>query len=69
VALALHAGVLHPFDTEYRWDGRNRTDLRATLAYDTGDWRLQTGWQTLVHGANNGLPRARALFAGASLRF
>jgi uncharacterized protein (TIGR02001 family) len=69
VALALHAGVLHPFDAEYRWDDRDRTDLRATLAYDTGDWRLQAGWQTLLRGAVNGLPRARALFAGANLRF
>jgi uncharacterized protein (TIGR02001 family) len=69
VALALHAGVLHPFDADYRWADRDRTDLRATLAYDTGDWRLQAGWQTLVHGSGNGLPRARALFAGASLRF
>jgi uncharacterized protein (TIGR02001 family) len=69
VALALHAGLLHPLDTDYHWSERDRADLRATLAYDTGDWRLQAGVQTLVHGAGNGLPRARALFAGASLRF
>jgi uncharacterized protein (TIGR02001 family) len=69
VALALHAGVLHPLDAEYRWGAGDRVDLRATLAYDTGDWRLQAGWQALAHGAVNGLPRARALFAGASLRF
>ena len=69
VALALHAGLLHPFGTDYHWGDEDRADLRATLAYDTGDWRLQAGWQTLVHGAGNGLPRARALFAGASLRF
>jgi uncharacterized protein (TIGR02001 family) len=69
VALALHAGLLHPLDTDYHWGDQDRADLRATLAYDTGDWRLQAGWQTLVHGAGNGLPRARALFAGASLRF
>jgi uncharacterized protein (TIGR02001 family) len=68
-ALALHAGLLHPLDTDYHWSDRDRADLRATLAYDTGDWRLQAGWQALVHGAGNGLPRARALFAGASLRF
>ena len=69
VALALHAGMLHPLDTDYHWGDQDRTDLRATLAYDTGDWRLQAGVQTLVLGAGNGLPRARALFAGASLRF
>jgi uncharacterized protein (TIGR02001 family) len=69
VALALHAGLLHPLDTDYHWSDRDRADLRATLAYDTGDWRLQAGVQTLVHGSGNGLPRARALFAGASLRF
>ena len=69
VALALHAGLLHPFGTDYHWGDEDRADLRATLAYDTGDWRLQAGWQTLVHGSGNGLPRARALFAGASLRF
>jgi uncharacterized protein (TIGR02001 family) len=69
VALALHAGLLHPLDTDYHWGDEDRADLRATLAYDTGDWRLQAGVQTLVHGAGNGLPRARALFAGASLRF
>jgi uncharacterized protein (TIGR02001 family) len=69
VALALHAGLLHPFGTDYHWGDEDRADLRATLAYDTGDWRLQAGWQTLVHGPGNGLPRARALFAGASLRF
>jgi uncharacterized protein (TIGR02001 family) len=69
VTLALHAGLLHPFDSDYRRDDRDRTDLRATLAYDTGDWRLQGGWQTLLHGSGYGLPRARGLFAGASLRF
>jgi uncharacterized protein (TIGR02001 family) len=69
VALALHAGLLHPFGTDYHWGDEDRADLRATLAWDTGDWRLQAGWQTLVHGAGIGLPRARALFAGASLRF
>jgi uncharacterized protein (TIGR02001 family) len=69
VALALHAGLLHPLDTNYHWGDEDRADLRATLAYDKGDWRLQAGVQTLVHGAGNGLPRARALFAGASLRF
>ena len=69
VALALHAGLLHPLDTDYRWSDRDRADLRATLAYDTGDWRLQAGVQTLVHAGGEGLPRARALFAGASLRF
>ena len=69
VALALHAGLLHPLDTDYRWSDRDRADLRATLAYDTGDWRLQAGVQTLVHSGGTGLPRSRALFAGASLRF
>jgi uncharacterized protein (TIGR02001 family) len=69
VALALHAGLLHPLDTDYHWSDRDRTDLRATLAYDTGDWRLQAGVQTLAHASGSGLPRARALFAGASLRF
>lgn len=69
VALALHAGLLHPLDSDYHWSDRDRADLRATLAYDTGDWRLQAGVQTLVHAGGEGLPRARALFAGASLRF
>jgi uncharacterized protein (TIGR02001 family) len=69
LALALHAGLLHPFGTDYRRDDRDSADLRATLAYDTDDWRLQAGWQTLVHGSGNGFPRARALVAGASLHF
>ncbi len=68
VALALHAGVLHPLDGDYRWGDGDRADMRATLAYDTGDWRLQAGLQA-VHGSANGFSRARALFAGANLRF
>jgi uncharacterized protein (TIGR02001 family) len=71
LALALHAGALHPFGSDYRRDDRDRdrADLRATLAYDTGDWRLQAGWQTLVRGSGSSFPRARALVAGASLHF
>lgn len=68
VALALHAGVLHPFNTSYR-DDRDRGDLRSTVAYDTAEWRLQAGWQGLVHASGYDVPRARALVASASLRF
>jgi uncharacterized protein (TIGR02001 family) len=68
LALALHAGLLHPL-SGYRRDDRDRTDLRAALAYDTGDWRLQAGWQTLIHPPGYDLRRARAFVASASLRF
>ncbi|WP_075794830.1 TorF family putative porin [Massilia putida] len=69
LALALHAGLLHPFSTDYHQAPRDRADLRATLAYDKDDWRLQAGWQTLVHGSDSGFPRARALVASVSRRF
>lgn len=69
VTLALHAGLLHPFGTGYRSEARDRADLRATLAWNVGDWRLQAGLQTLVHASGSDVPRARALVAGASLRF
>ena len=68
VSLALHAGLLRTFGTYYR-EARDRTDLRATLAFDTGDWRLQAGWQTLVNAADTEIPRARALVASISRRF
>jgi uncharacterized protein (TIGR02001 family) len=68
VSLALHGGILHPFG-DYRRSGHDRVDLRAALAYDTADWRLQAGWQTLMHASDYERPRARALFASASLRF
>jgi uncharacterized protein (TIGR02001 family) len=71
LALALHAGLLHPFGNNYRHDDRDRdrADLRATLAYDLGDWRLQAGWQTLVHASGSDIPRARALVASVSWRY
>jgi len=68
VSLALHAGLLRMFGTSYH-EARDRTDLRATLAFDTGDWRLQAGWQTLVNAADYEIPRARALVASISRRF
>ncbi|MCS0582282.1 TorF family putative porin [Massilia pinisoli] len=68
ISLALHGGILHPF-ADYRRSGHDRADLRAALAYDTADWRLQAGWQTLMHPSDYERPRARALFASASLRF
>jgi hypothetical protein len=71
VSLALHAGLLHTFDATdyYHRDERDRADLRATLAYDAGDWRLQAGWQALARASATDIPRARALVASASLRF
>jgi hypothetical protein len=33
------------------------------------DWRLQAGWQTLIHGSGSGFPRARALVASVSWRY
>lgn len=68
VSLALHAGVLRTFGHYYR-ESRDRADLRATLAFDTGDWRLQAGWQTLVNASDTEIPRARALVASISRRF
>jgi hypothetical protein len=68
VSLALHAGLLRTFGTYYH-EARDRTDLRATLAFDTGDWRLQAGWQTLMNAADTRIPRARALVASISRRF
>jgi len=68
VSLALHAGLLRTFGTYYH-EARDRTDLRATLAFDTGDWRLQAGWQTLVNAADTEIPQARALVASISRRF
>jgi uncharacterized protein (TIGR02001 family) len=70
VSLALHAGMLRSFGgADYYREASDRTDLRATLAYDAGDWRLQAGWQTLVNASHTDIPRARALVASASLRF
>jgi uncharacterized protein (TIGR02001 family) len=72
VSLALHAGLLHMFGGAgyaYYREGSDRTDLRATLAYDAGDWRLQAGWQALVNASGTDIPRARAFVASASLRF
>jgi uncharacterized protein (TIGR02001 family) len=69
LALALHAGQLHPFGTDYHRNDGDRTDLRATLAYDAGDWRLQAGWQALIHASGSDIPRARALVASVSLRY
>jgi len=66
--LALHGGVLHGFDVHHG-EARNRADLRAAVAVDLDAWRVQAGVQALVHGAGSDLPRARAAFAGASLRF
>ena len=66
--LALHGGVQHGFDV-HRGEARNRADLRAAYAIDLDAWRVQAGVQALVHGAGSDLPRARAVFAGASLRF
>jgi len=68
VSLALHGGVLHGFDVHHG-ESRNRADLRAAVAVDLDIWRVQAGVQALVHGAGSDLPRARAVFAGASLRF
>jgi uncharacterized protein (TIGR02001 family) len=70
VSLALHAGLLRTFGGggHYRYE-RDRADLRATLAFDTGDWRLQAGLQTLVNAADTEIPRARALVASISRRF
>ena len=67
-ALALHGGVLHGFDA-HGVEARHRADLRAAVAVDLDDWCVQAGVQALVHGAGSDLPRARAVFAGASLRF
>jgi uncharacterized protein (TIGR02001 family) len=69
LALALHAGVLHPFSSDYHQAPHDRADLRASLAYDMDDWRLQAGWQTLIHGSGSGFPRARALVASVSWRY
>jgi hypothetical protein len=68
LSLALHAGLLRSFGPYYR-EARDRTDLRATLAFDTGEWRLQAGWQTLLNGSDAEIPRARALVASVSRRF
>jgi uncharacterized protein (TIGR02001 family) len=69
LTLALHAGLLHPLGTSDYRDDPDRTDLRATLAFDTGEWRLQAGWQTLMHASGSDVPRARALVASISRRF
>jgi uncharacterized protein (TIGR02001 family) len=68
LSLALHAGLLRTFGHYYR-EARDRADLRATLAFDTGDWRLQAGWQTLMNASAPEIPRARALVASISRRF
>ena len=68
--LALHAGLLRTFGLNaYHRDARDRADLRATLAFNTGDWRLQAGWQTLVNASDTEIPRARSLVASISRRF
>lgn len=69
LALALHAGLLHQSGDDYRATARTPVDLRATLAYDLDDWRLQAGWQALIHGSSRGFPRARALVASVSWRY
>jgi uncharacterized protein (TIGR02001 family) len=68
VSLALHAGLLRTFG-HYYGESRDRADLRASLAFDTGDWRLQAGWQTLLNASDPEIPRARALVASISRRF
>jgi uncharacterized protein (TIGR02001 family) len=68
LSLALHAGLLRTFGHYYR-EARDLADLRATLAFDTGDWRLQAGWQTLMNASAPEIPRARALVASISRRF
>jgi uncharacterized protein (TIGR02001 family) len=66
--LSAHAGLLHRF----RHDGRgprDRLDLRASIGADIGEGSVEFGLQARQSAPGLRTPRARALFASASIGF
>jgi uncharacterized protein (TIGR02001 family) len=66
--LSAHAGLLHRFRYEGR-AARGRLDLRASIGADIGDGSVEFGLQARQRDPGPGAPRARALFASASISF
>ena len=63
-----HAGLLHRFGEIYR-AARDRVDLRAAVGADIGDASVELGLQARGRDPGVHAPRARALFASASIGF
>jgi uncharacterized protein (TIGR02001 family) len=66
--LSAHAGLLHRFPYEGE-AARGRLDLRASIGADIGDASVEIGLQARQRDPGRGAPRARALFASASIGF
>jgi uncharacterized protein (TIGR02001 family) len=66
--LSAHAGLLHRFRYEGR-AARGRLDLRTSIRADIGDGSVEFGLQARQRDPGLGVPRARALFASASISF
>jgi uncharacterized protein (TIGR02001 family) len=66
--LSAHAGLLHRFRYEGR-AARGRLDLRMSIRADIGDGSVEFGLQARQRDPGLGAPRARALFASASIGF
>jgi uncharacterized protein (TIGR02001 family) len=63
-----HAGLLRRFGYD-RGAARERADLRVAIGTDIGDASIELGLQARQRDPGQGAPRARALFASASLGF
>ena len=68
VRLSAHAGLLHRFGGT-SGAARDRIDLRVAFAADIGDASVEVGLQARQRDPGTRTPRARALFASASLGF
>ena len=68
IRLTAHAGLLHRFE-RYGRVSRDRIDLRVAIGADIGDGSIELGLQARQRDPGMRTPRARALFASASLGF
>jgi uncharacterized protein (TIGR02001 family) len=67
LSLSIHGGFLRPVGS---YEGaHDAADARIALATELGDYRLQAGLQAAWHPYLEGVPRARALFASATVYF
>jgi len=66
--LSGHVGLLHRIGETYG-AARDRVDLRAAIGVDIRDASVEFGLQTRQRDAGARAPRARALFASASIGF